>query len=166
MTIAPISVAVYKRVTLESEPSLVSAIGLAWDFYRYGKYHSTLGMCWTMTSIIFVLVFPILSASMTSYKPTTAPYLSSSGDYWTPIATIDRVDFVIRDERLLAMYNIGSHLTYNVTTLAAWSPHSFEERVNCTAQDLRCQFERNYHTPIYSDISACKLITSHVLSLN
>jgi hypothetical protein len=107
MLLKPVAMPIYKRLSLEQELSMRSTLGLLRDFWRYGRFSSRTGMCWIVFSASFILLWPTLSGSMTSYSPQTIPYYQTSSGDWANANTLARIDYVIWDRRLASLLNVS-----------------------------------------------------------
>jgi hypothetical protein len=139
MVLAPISLLTYKRLFLQKEPSILSTLHMLQEFVRYRALHSGLGMAWIVLSAFFVIAFPTVSSAMTSYTPTTSPYIKDREEKWLPVDTVQHVDYMVYDAQRVPYLNSNGSLpiahmdvnasvaypTYNYDNVVAYNASRF-----------------------------------------
>ena len=97
MAISPISLPTYKNVFLSGKPSMGSTFRLGRDFIRYQALHSKAGTTWIIISALFVIAFPTISSTMTSYTSNTEPYIQGYDGSMLQFGEFNIIDYVIHD---------------------------------------------------------------------
>jgi hypothetical protein len=121
MTLAPIAIPTYKRMFLQSEPTLLSTLSLIRDFIRYRALKSKLGMCWIVFSMLFIISFPTISGAMTSYSQNTLPFILDSEGKYVPYGSINTVDYVIYDAKRIPGLDLDEPYIVSISDDDAYS---------------------------------------------
>ncbi|KAK8093573.1 hypothetical protein PG997_000258 [Apiospora hydei] len=94
----PVTYQVFRAIYLESEPSIVSTYRLVKDGIT-GKRRvvPATGLVFMVATLVFVLIFPTLSGSMTGYINVSRGFVQASGGDMVPFESLDFVAYVIHD---------------------------------------------------------------------
>ncbi|KAK8039985.1 hypothetical protein PG993_008396 [Apiospora rasikravindrae] len=94
----PATYQVFRAIYLESEPSIVSTYRLVKDCTTgRRRVVPATGLVFMVATLVFVLIFPTLSGSMTGYINVSRGFVQASGGDMVPFESLDFVAYVIHD---------------------------------------------------------------------
>ncbi|KAI0457980.1 hypothetical protein F5B21DRAFT_462399 [Xylaria acuta] len=110
METKPTTYAVFFVLFLEDGPSFLSSYRLIRDFVRYGGLPSRFSTVWILLSMIFVLAWPTLIASMSGYTPEMDAYVQDVDGNFVQYTEFQLLNYIIHDG-----WRIGLNEDYPIT---------------------------------------------------
>ncbi|KAF2026681.1 hypothetical protein EK21DRAFT_73622 [Setomelanomma holmii] len=119
MEVAPVTFSTYRTVFLQNESLVLAIPRLLRDFCLRRGLHSRVAMTFMIVTMVFILIFPSFSSSMTGYSGDVKSYIrdntnaagsepSDTNDYMA-FSSFQRILYVVRDGQ-----RIGLHADYVV----------------------------------------------------
>ncbi|KAK8006108.1 hypothetical protein PG991_012405, partial [Apiospora marii] len=94
----PVTYQVFRAIYLESEPTIVSTYRLIKDCVTgRRRVVPPTALAFMVATVVFILLFPTLSGSMTGYINLSRGFVQASGGEMVPFDSLDFVAYIIHD---------------------------------------------------------------------